>query len=101
MESSFNQEEKTDEEKSPFDRRIYSDYSFSLQEKKETAQVVPIEKPSKSDNREELDFQFDEELPTKHVETAVLPSGNRRRTKSLTLDPHEDEYVHQIQLISI
>lgn len=66
--------------------------------------------PEPSDNREELDFQFDEELPanqaiykssihsTNHALSSYLPASffphgrhNRHRTTSLTLDLHAEQ----------
>jgi len=55
---------------------------------------VPSEQPSKQDNREELDFQFDEELPNKQINLPKVFPQNRRRTTSLTLDLYEEKYVH-------
>jgi hypothetical protein len=62
-----------------------------------------------SDNREELDFKFDEELPTTQTNSKTNPNNalssylppsffpqnrqNRRRTTSLTLDLHEESSV--------
>lgn len=59
----------------------------------------PPKQRNPSDNREELDFQFDEELTRTSDNTlsSYLPSSffpqnrqNRRRTTSLTLDLHEE-----------
>ncbi|CAF1277034.1 unnamed protein product [Adineta steineri] len=60
-------------------------------EKKEQqqAQIVPSEDVLKRDSREELDFQFDEELPNKQANVLTFAPQNRRRTTSLTLDLHE------------
>ncbi|CAF3440184.1 unnamed protein product [Rotaria socialis] len=81
-------------------------------EKKEPQQQeqqyqITLQQKHLSDNREELDFQFDEELPSSHSKTnnnnntlsSYLPPSffqqnnqNRRRTTSLTLDlPEEPE----------
>ena len=56
-------------------------------EKKEQAQVVPAERPARKDNREELEFQFDEELPSEPTKLST-----RRRTTSLTLDLHDEKF---------
>ena len=92
-----------------------------LQEKKEPqAQQPPSQavsstqqqqskQPATSDNREELDFQFDEELPVSQSNakansnsannnlSSYLPASffpqNRRRTASLTLDLREEPYA--------
>ncbi len=91
-------------------------YLILIQEKKEQqqSQVTPQQQQpppqpqqnTQSDNREELDFKFDEELPTTQTNSktntnntlsSYLPSSffpqNRRRTTSLTLDLHEESYV--------
>lgn len=58
------------------------------------AQIKPLEQPRvKEDNREELDFKFDEELPSsqgpaKAHSAAPFAPPARRRTTSLTLDPY-------------
>ncbi|CAF4111040.1 unnamed protein product [Rotaria socialis] len=57
-------------------------------EKKEPSQVILPQEPTRSDNREELDFQFDEELPNKQTNGPVFRVPNRRRTTSLTLDTY-------------
>jgi hypothetical protein len=73
-------------------------------------QQQPSKQPATSDNREELDFKFDEELPvtqthsktsnynTNNTLSSYLPASffpqnrqNRRRTTSLTLDLHEEQ----------
>ncbi|CAF2405530.1 unnamed protein product [Rotaria sp. Silwood2] len=59
-------------------------------EKKEQSQVISSEQPPKSDNREELDFKFDEELPNKQINLPLFRLQNRHRTTSLTLDVYEE-----------
>ena len=52
---------------------------------------LPEAPPTKADNREELDFKFDEELPSFQAPTKTLAFApmTRRRTTSLTLDVYE------------
>ena len=64
-----------------------------MEKKEQSSQVVPIESSSKQDNREELDFKFDEELPTKQTNLPTIVPQNRRRTTSLTLDLYEEKFV--------
>ncbi|CAF0991122.1 unnamed protein product [Rotaria sordida] len=59
-------------------------------EKKEQSQVKSSEQSPKQDNREELEFKFDEELPNKQINLSLFCSQNRRRTTSLTLDLYEE-----------
>jgi la-related protein 1 len=60
--------------------------------------IKPLEQPkAKEDNREELDFKFDEELPSSPGQTKVHSAASfvpaaRRRTTSLTLDPYNEEH---------
>lgn len=68
--------------------------STKRKEKKDPSPAAkPIEKPveTQEDNREELDFQFDEELPIHQTQpSASVPTTvNRRRTTSLTVDNYE------------
>ncbi|UJR21259.1 hypothetical protein I4U23_024354 [Adineta vaga] len=60
------------------------------EKKEQQNQIVPSEQITKDDNREELDFQFDEELPNKPTNATTFTPPNRRRTTSLTLDVHEE-----------
>lgn len=68
-----------------------------VKKKKDLSPVKPIEKPveTQDDNREELDFQFDEELPNRQTQSkaqlssSVPVAANRRRTTSLNLDNYE------------
>ncbi|CAF3533189.1 unnamed protein product [Adineta steineri] len=75
------------------------------QQQQQQQQQQQSKQHTHSDNREELDFQFDEELPntqtnnanTNNTLSSYLPSSffpqnrqNRRRTTSLTLDLHEE-----------
>ncbi len=75
------------------------------QQQQQQAQVVPSEEISKKDNREELDFQFDEELQNKPTNVPLFVPQIRRRTTSLTFDLYEEQYVlalvYQIFFLSI
>jgi hypothetical protein len=64
-----------------------------IQERKDVPQIKPIEQQQqqqpqqqRNDNREELDFLFDEDLPRRTNLLPLLPTTTRRRTTSLTLD---------------
>ncbi|CAF1466640.1 unnamed protein product [Adineta ricciae] len=60
------------------------------EQQQQQIQVVPSEQATKEDNREELDFKFDEELPSKPSSIPTFIPLNRRRTTSLTYDLHEE-----------
>ncbi len=83
---------------------FYLSFIIIIQEKKEQqqSQVVPSEEISKKDNREELDFQFDEELQNKPTNVPLFVPQIRRRTTSLTFDLYEEQYVlYRIFFINI
>lgn len=75
--------------------RILIFHFLFFKEKKEQVQVVPDDEPIKQDNREELEFKFDEELPVKQTNH---PTSNRRRTTSLNLDLYEEKEASDFEL---
>ncbi|CAF0761772.1 unnamed protein product [Rotaria sordida] len=92
--------------KKPTKRKDKKEQQQQTQQQQQQSQIT-LQQRQSSDNREELDFQFDEELSTTQINSkannnnntllsdlplSFLPHNrqNRRRTTSLTLDLHEE-----------
>ncbi|CAF4894029.1 unnamed protein product, partial [Rotaria sp. Silwood1] len=93
--------------KKPTKKKEKKEQQQTQQQSSQTIQQQQQQQKSPSDNREELDFQFDEELSTTQTNSKINNNNNtsssdvppllfphnrqnRRRTTSLTLDLHEE-----------